>query len=216
MRDVKRNYTSTRRQEQARSTRRAVLAAAGRLFVDAGYGATTLQQVADDAGVAVQTIYATFGNKKSVLEELLGVSIAGDDAPVAVNDRGWMHDVFTNPDPSIRLSSYAAAVTAIHERAGDIFTVVRSAAAADPDLAPLAAATEQRRRSGATRIIEALDEIDALRPDLTVAEAVDVLWTLNSPEVHQLLVRESGWAPDRFRAWLARMFTAALLPATRP
>ena len=210
---VKRPYNSARRDEQARQTRRAILAAAGRLFVQRGYGSTTLQEIADEAGVAVQTVYASFGKKTTVLEQLLDVSIAGDDAAVAVNDREWMQDVFTHPDPRARLQAYAAAVTAIHERAGDIFIVVRSAAAADSGLVALAVATEQRRRSGATSIVEALDAIGALRAELSVEEAVDVLWTLNSPDVHRLLVRESGWPPERFQAWLASMFIAALLAA---
>lgn len=211
MAEVKRSYTSARRQEQARNTRRAIVAASGRLFVDAGYGATTHQQIADAAGVAVQTIYATFGNKQALLQELLDTSIAGDDAPIAVNDRDWMHDVFNHPDPRARLKAYAAAVAGIHERAGDIFTVVRAAAETDPELVPLAATTEQRRRDGAGRIVEALDEMNAIRSSLTTDEATDVLWTLNSPDVHQRLVRESGWPLDRFRDWLAETMQVALL-----
>lgn len=107
---VKRTYRSRRRRDQARTTRRAIVAAAGRLFVDAGYGATTQQQIADEAGVAVQTIYATFGTKRAILEQLLDTSIAGDDAPIVVNDRDWMREVFRNPDTSARLHAYAAAV----------------------------------------------------------------------------------------------------------
>ncbi|MEZ5226267.1 MAG: helix-turn-helix domain-containing protein [Acidimicrobiales bacterium] len=213
---ARRSYDSSRRQARARATRRSILDAAARLFVDAGYGATTLQQIADEAGVAVQTIYATLGSKKAILEEVLDVSIAGDDAPVAVNDRDWMHDVFHHPDPHERLRAYAAAVTAIHQRAGSVFTVIRSAAAADPELAPLAATTEHRRRVGATNIIDALASITPLHPGLSVAEAIDVLWTLNSPEIHRHLVVDSGWAPDRFRTWLADTLIAALLPPPTP
>jgi AcrR family transcriptional regulator len=216
MANVKRNYDSSRRQEQARRTRRSILVAAGRLFTSGGYGATTLQQVADEAGVAVQTVYAAFGNKAALLEELLDTSIAGDDTPVAVNDRDWMHDVFHHPDPTARVDAYAAAVTGIHERAGDIFSVVRAAATTDPTLASLADTTEQRRRNGATNVIDGLDTIGALRGDLTVAEAVDILWTLNSPEIHQRLVRDSGWTPERFQDWLAAAIRTALLAPTPP
>ena len=208
---VKRNYDSSGRREQARQTRRSIVEAAGRLFTSGGYGATTLQQIADEAGVAVQTLYATFGNKAALLEELLDTFIAGDDTPVAVNDRDWMHDVFHHPDPVARINAYAAAVTGIHERAGDIFNVVRAAAAADLTLAPLAASTEQRRRIGATSVIDGLHAIGALRDDLTVVEAVDVLWTLSSPEIHQRLVRDSDWTPKRFQTWLAATMRTALL-----
>ncbi len=212
MTKVKRTYTSARRQDQARQTRRSVLAAARKLFVAAGYGATSLQQIADEAGVAVQTIYATFGNKPTILSELLDTAIAGDDQPVAVNDRDWMHDVHHHPDPATRLDAYASAVASIHQRAGDIFHVVRAAADADPGLAPLAATTEERRRSGATGIINGLAEIGGLRDDITIERAVDILWTLNSPDLHQRLVRDCNWSLTDYRAWLAETMTRALLP----
>lgn len=212
MNDVKRPYASARRQAQARATRRSIVDAAGELFVQAGYGATSLQQIADRAEVAVQTIYATFGNKRAVLEELLDTAIAGDDEPVAVNDRDWMHDVFHHPDPHARLQAYAAAVAAILHRAGAVFSVLQAAVAADPDLAPLAATTEQRRRTGSAAIVSALNEMGALRADLTVAEAVDVLWTLNSPDIYQRLVHDSGWPVERYQAWLAATMQTSLLP----
>ncbi len=211
MAKVKRTYTSARRQDQARQTRRSVLAAAENLFVMAGYGATSLQQIADEAGVSVQTIYATFGNKPALLAEVLDTTIAGDDEAIAVNDRDWMHDVFNHPDPSQRLDAYANAVAGIYQRAGDIFHVVRAAATADPDLAPLAATTEQRRRTGATSVINGIAAIDGLRHDLTTENAVDILWTLNSPDVYQRLVRDSNWSLTDYRVWLADIMARALL-----
>ncbi len=127
-----------------------------------------------------------------------------------------MHDVFHHPDPYVRLDAYAAAVTGIHERAGAIFGVLRAAATTDLALAPLAATTEQRRRTGASSVVNALHSIGALRADLTTDEAVDVLWTLNSSEIHQRLVRDSGWTTDRFQAWLATTFRTALLASPQP
>ena len=94
----------------------SVLAAAGRLFVAGGYGATTLLGVADEAGVAVQTIYAVFGNKRALLGQLLDVAIAGDDERVAVNDRDWMEPVFTAPTSTERLHAYASVVRRINGR----------------------------------------------------------------------------------------------------
>lgn len=206
-----RPYKSERRQEQARQTRLSVLLAARKLFAHQGYGATTLQQIADEAEVSVQTVYASFGSKRVVLEQAIDVSIAGDDEQVAVNDRDWMHDVFNHPDPRVRLSSYAAAVRRIQAGAADMFAVVKAAAAVDPDLHALAATTEARRRTGARSVIDGLRSIDGLRADLPADEAVDVLWTLNSPEVFQLLVRRSGWSLDRYQAWLADTLQSQLL-----
>src|SRR5215217_558269 len=84
--DVKR---VNKRAEKARQTRRRMLAAARELFVERGYGATALQDIADRAEVAVQTIYFTFGTKRALLKELADVSIAGDDEPIATMDRPW-------------------------------------------------------------------------------------------------------------------------------
>lgn len=207
-----RRYSSPQRDEQARRTRRRIVDAATRLFVADGYGATSLQAVADEAGVAVQTIYATFGTKRKLLAEALDVAIAGDDAPVAVNDRDWMHDVFHHPEPAARLEAYAGAVRRIQTRAADVFAVVSAAGAADPAVRPFAEETWSRRRTGARSVIDGLAAIDALRPDLTVEQATDVLWTLNSPEVFGLLVTRSGWSGERYQAWLAEMMVAALLP----
>lgn len=209
--DVKRPYSSTRRQEQARLTRRSILAAAADLFITNGYGATSLQQVADQAGVAVQTIYATFANKPTILEKLLDTAIAGDDEPVAVNDRDWMHSVFNDPDPAMRLHAYAAAVAGIHDRAGDLFGVLRAAAESEPTLAPLAATTEQRRRTGAASVVKGLENIGGLRNDLSTQRATDILWTLNSPDLFRRLVRDSGWSLAGYQEWLEEIMTNALV-----
>jgi AcrR family transcriptional regulator len=213
---VKRSYSSPRRDEQARQTRRAVLAAAGRLFTEAGYGATSLQQVADEAGVAVQTIYAAFGNKKALLDGALDVAIAGDDEPVPVNERDWMRVVFEDPDPVARLAAYATAVAGILQRAGALFGVLAAAAHADPDLAHQAATAEERRRVGASSVIAGLAAMGALDPNLDERRATDILWTLNSPELHQRLVRGCGWPLDNYRDWLSQTMATALLNRAGP
>jgi AcrR family transcriptional regulator len=200
-----------RRQERARATRRAILAAARHLFVTDGYGATSLQAIADTAGVAVQTVYAVFRNKRSILAEVLDVAIAGDDQQVVVNAREWMQPVWTAPTPADRLRAYAAAVRRIMDGAGDVFAVVAAAAASDPDLVDLAYTAEQRRRAGAGAVIESVRSIGALRPGLAPEHAVDVLWLLNSPTVFAHLVRQAGWTLDEYQDWLAEAMIRELL-----
>jgi TetR/AcrR family transcriptional regulator, regulator of autoinduction and epiphytic fitness len=212
---AKRSYTSARRSEQARQTRRLVLESAHRLFVDVGYGATTLQRIADEAGVSVQTVYAAFGNKRRVLEQTLDLAIAGDDEPIVVNDRDWMHDVLHHADASVRVRAYAAAVRRIHVGAADVFAVLRAAATSDPDLRELADTTDARRRTGAGSVVDGLISIGALEPSLDRATAIDLLWTFNSPELFGLLVRRSGWSADQYEQWLADTMCAQLL-AVRP
>lgn len=103
--DVKRKG---RRAQKARQTRQRMLDAARDLFVEQGYGATTLQEVADQAGVAVQTIYFTFGNKRSLLKELVDATIAGDDAPVATMDRQWFRDALAAETAEAQLREHVA------------------------------------------------------------------------------------------------------------
>lgn len=207
--------TFPRRQQKARATRRAVLAAAKRLFVADGYGATTIQAIADEADVAVQTVYAIFGNKRSILAELLDVSIAGDDAEIVVNAREWMRPVWEAPTADERLRAYAAAVRRIMDGAGDVFAVVAAAATSEADVVELAETTEQRRRSGAASVIDSVRKVGRLRPGLTVQRAADVLWLLNSPAVWSHFVRRAGWSPDRYQAWLADAMVRELLDTER-
>lgn len=212
--DVKPRFP--RRHQRARATRRAVLDAARLLFVGDGYGATTIQAIAGEAGVAVQTVYAAFGNKRSILAELLDVSIAGDDEQVAVNSREWMRPVFEAPTADERLRAYASAVSRIMAGAGDVFAAVTAAAATDPDVVELAATTEQRRRTGAASVIESVQSVGRLRPGLDPERAVDVLWLLNSPVVYRHLVRQAGWSPDDYGAWLGDAMVRELLGEARP
>lgn len=206
---VKRRFP--RREQRARATRRAVREAARRLFVGEGYGATTIQAIADEAGVAVQTVYAAFGNKRSILAELLDVSIAGDDEQVVVNAREWMRPVWEAPSAAERLRAYAAAVSRIMDGAGDVFAVVTAAAATDPDMVELAATTEERRRAGAAAVIESVRSVGELRSGLDPERAVDVLWLLNSPAVFRHLVRQAGWSRDEYESWLAGTMVRELL-----
>jgi AcrR family transcriptional regulator len=199
-----------RRQRKARATRMALLAAAKRLFVADGYGATTIQAIADEADVAVQTVYAVFGNKRTILAELVDVSIAGDDAEIVVNAREWMRPVWEAPTAAERLRAYAVAVRRIMDGAGDVFAVV-AAAAIDPDVVTLAEATERRRRVGAASVLDSVRKAGNLRPGLTPQRATDVLWLLNSPAVYAHLVRRAGWSPDQYQAWLADAMVTQLL-----
>ena len=210
--DVKRRrYNSDRRASQALDTRRAVIDAARTRFVTEGYATTTLQQIATDAGVSVQTIYGTFRTKRQLMADVLDVAIAGDDEPVAVNDREWMQAALHDSDPRRRLSGYAMAVRRIHHGAADVFAALSAAASVDPDLGDLAAKADRNRRSGAKAIVRGVASLDALCPALDERTAVDIVWTLNSPDVFQMLVRRCGWSLDRYESWLAATLAAQLL-----
>ena len=212
--DVKhpaRQYDGSRRQARARQTRRSILDAAIRLFTEHGYGATSLQAIADEAGVAVQTIYKTLENKPTILAEALDVAIAGDDAEIAVNQRDWMHDVWHAPTAEERLRAYAGAVGQIMSRASEMFLVVAMAARSEPRLAAFGEETERRRRMGAERVVQSVREVGSLAPSLSAEQAVDIVWLLNSPGVHHQLARASGWSHEAYVEWLGDTLVHQLL-----
>jgi AcrR family transcriptional regulator len=211
--DVKggRPYDASGRQAAARQTRRSILEAAIVLFTQQGYGSTTMQEIADEAGVAVQTIYATLKNKPRILAEALDIAIAGDDSPVAVNDRNWMAEVWTAETGEFRLRAYAQAVGQIMTRAGEMFAVVTSAALNDARVVELDRTTQHRRRLGATSVVNAVIEVSPLATGLTPERAIDIVWVLNSPAVHQQLVRTAGWSIEEYAAWLGNALTRELL-----
>ncbi len=208
---MQRPAESDGRHERSRLTRRKIVVAAIELFVADGYGHTSITAIAQKAGVGVQTVYATFGNKRTILAAALDQSIAGDDAAVVVNDRDWMHEVFHAPTAARRLTAYAAAVRQIMSGAGDLFMVVTTAATVDADIVDLAAVTEARRRTGATSVINAVVEVGRLRQDLTIEQAVDVLTMLNSPATFHHLVRNCGWTLDAYQTWLTDAMKRELL-----
>jgi AcrR family transcriptional regulator len=193
--DVKprRAYNSTRRQEQARQTRRAVLAAAHRLFVAEGYAGTTMGAVAAEAEVSVETVYKAFATKARLAKAVFDVAVVGDDEDIPMLQRELVRVVGAEPDPRRKL------------------LVVRAAAASDPAAAEVWQQLQAERLTGMTAFAAHLAEGGHLRPGVSAEEARDVLWTHNSVELWDLLVNQRGWTDDRFGQWVAHQLAAALL-----
>ena len=147
---VPRRYDSSRRQEQARRTRRRILDAAAELFVSQGYAGTTIAETATAAGVAPQTVYAVFGTKRAILKELVDVRIAGDDEPVAVMDRPFVQRIEDEPDGRRKLEIFAAHLREVHERTVDVLVALRAAADSDPEVAELWKTLTDQRLFGQT------------------------------------------------------------------
>src|SRR5215211_201626 len=214
--DVKprRRYNATRRQAQAAQTRQDILAAAHELFLDHGYAGTTLAAIAQTAGVVVETIYRAYGSKAELFKAVVRAAVAGgaNRAQVAVDQRPAIAAVIAETDPYRQLQLYAATQPGIHARAGPLLRVLIGAAAADPELAELWTQLEDERLAGMGRFAQLLADRGALRPGLSAEEARDLLWTLNSLDVHDRLVLQRGWSPDRYRDWLAAALARELLP----
>jgi AcrR family transcriptional regulator len=213
---VKRRYESEHRREQARLTRRAVLDAAAALFVDPGYAATPLTAVAARAGVAVQTVYKIFGTKQALLSELVDVTVAGDDEPVALPDRQFARDIDAVPDARDKLERFAAHLVRVHERQATVMMALAGAATADPDAAAIWRKNLDERRQGMRMFAAALAATGRLRPDHTVETAADVLWLAMDVRNYDWLVRERGWPAERFRRWYVDTVSAGLFTPPDP
>ena len=214
----RRRYDSTRRQAQAAQTRQDILDAAHQLFLDRGYAGTTLAAIAQAAGVVVETIYRAHGSKAELFKAVVRAAVAGGAtrAQVPVEQRPAIAAVIAEPDPHRQLELYAATQPGIHARAGPLLRVLIGAAATDPELARLWDQIEDERRNGLARFAQLLTDRGALRPELSVEEARDLLWALNSLTVHDLLVLGCGWSPERYRHWLAGTLARELLPDRQP
>ncbi|SCL16484.1 transcriptional regulator, TetR family [Micromonospora nigra] len=218
MADVKdtkptRRYHSPVREENARRTRRAVVAAATELFVARGYTATSLADVAAAAGVARPTVAAAFGSKPALLRQVLDEALAGDDAPVPVAQRPWYKPVWDADTQPAVLDAYAGVCTLIGGRTAAIFETVRRAADTAEEVAEVWETLLRNRRIGARSVVERLRSLGGpLRQGADAERAADVVWFFNDPAHYAALVQRAGWSPDEFRGWLAARMRDALLP----
>ncbi len=209
-----RSYRSPLRDERARRTRRVILAAARRLFVQHGYAATTVAEIAAEAGVAVDTVYAAVGAKSVLFRLLLETAISGTDEAVPAEERDYVQRMRAQPRARQKLETYAAAVRAIAERQGPLHLVLRDAAAQAPELARAREDIAARRAKNMRLLAQDLIATGDLRPGLDVEEIADVVWSMNSAEFYYLLVHERGWLPAKYEQWLAdtwcRLFLAGI------
>jgi TetR/AcrR family transcriptional regulator of autoinduction and epiphytic fitness len=209
---VKRRYESGRRQEQARQTRHAILVAAGRLFVEPGYAATPLTAVASEAGVAVQTVYAIFGNKRQLLSALVDVTVAGDDEQVALPDRPFVAEIRAAVGLRARLVRYAAHLAEVHARQADVMLALAGAATADPDAAAIWRKNADDRYRGMTMLAADLLATGQVHAGLDAGRVADVLWLAGDVRNYDWLVRSRGWSVERYREWFVDSVAAVLRP----
>jgi AcrR family transcriptional regulator len=208
---VKRTYRSPLRAAQAGQTRRTIIAAATRLFVDAGYGATSIDAIAEAAGVSRATVFTAVGGKAALLKTAYDVALVGDDEPVALPDRADALAIRAEPDPRRYLERYAALVTGLGGRVAPIYEAVRGAASADPEVRPVWDKIQQERRIGAAHVVADTAAKGPLRCGIDEEGAADIVWVLNDPGLYHLLVNRRDWSRERFAAWLAASLQHELL-----
>ena len=205
----RRTYDSDRRKERARRARQQVLIVARREFLANGYGATTMQTVASGAEVSVEMIYKAFGNKAGLVKAIHDEALAGPGPIPTTQISARMKR--EESDPRKLLHSWGDFVAEVTPRVSPVVLLIRAAAETDPAAATLWTQINDERLAGMTHDAQRLAEQGHLRPGITVQEAGDILWTLTSPELYDLLVMRRGWTAARFGQWVGESYIAALL-----
>ena len=194
----------THRQRQALQTRRLIVDAARRLFLERGYGVTTMDAIAAEAGVAVSTVYAIFKNKRAFLREFRTALL--DQA----RTREIHGEARKQEDPELRLEKIAHQNRRQWEFGGSMIAIHEGAAAVDREAAAELSEVLSGRRRIMTRFVQEMK--DSLRPDLDAGRAAAILLALCQPAVYRELVEESGWSPAEYEAWLSEALKEQLLP----
>ncbi len=205
MEEGKKEAKLTHRQRQALWTRRLIVDAARKLFLERGYTATTMEAIAREAEVAVSTIYAAYKNKRTILR---AIREAWHEQTRA---REINEEASRQPDPERRLEMVANANRRQWETGGAVVAVYQGAATADREAAAELREALRGRRAALDRVVEGMER--ALRPELDEDRAAAILRALCRAEVYQELVEESGWAPEEYEAWLSRTLKELLLPS---
>jgi hypothetical protein len=167
--------------------------------------------IAEAADVALDTVYAAVGPKPILFRLLIERAISGEDQPVTAMERDYVRAIQAEPDAGRKLALYAAAIRRIQARLAPLFLALQAAASAEPALAALWTEIGERRAGNMRLLAGELAETGALREDISVEEAADVIWSMNAAEFYVLLVQQRGWEPERYERWLADAWQRLLL-----
>lgn len=207
----KRRYFSRRRDSQAEETRIAILDAAHRLFTRNGWAAATIVLIAGEAGVAPETVYARFGNKRSILQALVQRALRGPEQDTPLMEQPRRLAVRAVAGMSDRLDAFSHDISGILARVAPILGVVRSAAETDPDMQALYRDLHAARRRNLGVLIADIASAGALRPDLDADAATECVWSLASPELYLLVTGVGDKSHEDYAAWLADTLKRMLL-----
>jgi AcrR family transcriptional regulator len=205
-------YASQVRDEQARRTRRAIVTAAHDLFLAQGFGATTIDGIAEAAHVSRRTVFNSVGGKVALLKLALDWAIVGDDEPIALADRPAIKAILAESDPRKALMLWVQTVADVAARTSPLGEVLIAAADIDPAAAQLLAEASRNRMLGATIFIRYLASLDGLAVSMTEQRAADLCWALTDGRLYRLLVAQRSWSTADFNQWLSDSLAVALLP----
>ena len=199
----RRVYRSPLRARRAAETRLALLEAARRLFTASGWTRTGMRDVAAEAGVATETLYAYFSSKRELLQAVVDLAVVGDDQPIALAERAEFAAIGQGTRET-RINAATRLLTGVHVRTAAFAKVLREAANNDQEIADLLKATRERQRRDVTAAVDLIIGGEVGETDR------DGVWALTSPEVYLLLVESSGWTVDQYEAWMSEMLERAV------
>ncbi|MDA2890716.1 helix-turn-helix domain containing protein [Mycolicibacterium sp. BiH015] len=208
---VKRGYRSDVRTAQARETRRRIIRSASELFVAAGYGATSVDAIAEGAGVSRKTVFNAVGGKAEILAMALDWAVAGDDEPIPLMDRPDVAALLRLDDPGQLLDAWAAVIVDIDSRVADLYAALEAAAGVDSTAHALFTRLQSQRREGAQVVVDAVVARKGVRHRLLRAEAADLACLFSEPLMYRRLVGDQGWSVKRFERWLRTTLREQLL-----
>jgi AcrR family transcriptional regulator len=204
-----RSYSSAVRQQQAARTRSLIVDAATDLFTSQGYARTTVRAIAERAGVAPDTVYASFGTKVRILTALIDARLAPPGV-ANVMDRPEAQAVRDEADQLRQLRLFAQDMAAVSTRVRPTYEVMRTASAVEPEVGAVFAEMERHRLDNMRRLATWLAANGPLRVD--EERAGEIIWVLTSPDVARMLCDTRGWSEAEHAAWLEAILAAALLP----
>ncbi|MFL6155860.1 MAG: TetR/AcrR family transcriptional regulator [Marmoricola sp.] len=203
-----RTKNRTSKAEQSRATRVKIVAAATDLFVRDGFVTTTMASIAKEAGVAVQTLYLSFGNKTAILQAAFDDALRGG-VEEDIGEQDWYVQVLADPDGPAALSLFCTRTAAVMTRAAAVYDVMRSAAA-DPEVGEMLAHNKKLRHDGFRAVAAALASRKGFNDELSVDDAHGILYTVLSEDSCLLLVSEHGWTPRQWSDWALRTLSSQL------
>ena len=200
-----RGYNMNLRQEQSRETRRRIADAARTLYLAHGYQAVTMAAIAEQAGVAYQTVYATFGNKLRLTQEIIWTTfeVAGVNEVIA---EGTLSD-----DPEVWLRALARASRLVSDRLAGLLRFLQESG--DPQLLTEYRRVQARRREQESDLASRLTASGRLRAGLDHDRTLDILWVLSGTHLYEQLVVQQGWTADTYESWLADMLITQIIAA---
>ncbi|HEV3363844.1 MAG TPA: helix-turn-helix domain-containing protein [Acidimicrobiia bacterium] len=206
----RRAYDASRRQAEASARQRRVVDAARELFLQRGYGATTIGDIAEAADVSVPSVYAAFESKAGILSRVVETAITGEETAPPVFEHPAGRAILAEPDLTKRLRTVVQLLRRSHERAAPLIQLVESARASDAALGALAETIDASLQHDAQLFIEALPT-KALRRDITRQEAADLLSVLCAARNWTTLVEHCGWTPEQYERRMAEIISRLLL-----